>query len=187
MLQVIGSTGATTCYVETDGYVPLNLRCAHPPGVHIHWRTGSLDTSLLEIALDPDNGAICEVTLTFIDPETVVEADTTVSVMTRAYGMPICNISQWPSGHRLSYDPDASRDRHRDDPGAFSVKVGEDSIAVWLGPETALNTLYQTDAAQFGADEAGHLRYLRFERLSRHNIDLFMSAVKWMAGRFGGA
>lgn len=179
MLRVVGSVSADDCWIVMDEYVPLRLRCSHKPDVPIYWRTGNFDTSLLEVGLHPDTGAICTVTVTgtdLFDPSgfRVMPNATSASAMSRIRGMPICNIAGWPS------DPfiERFRDRFKDEPGPFTVTVGRNNIVVWLGPETPLSVMYESKAMTVGVNASDEICYLLFEGISSHDIDQLCQLVQ---------
>lgn len=180
MLQVIGATDAGACSLVVDDYIPLSWRCtqAHMP---LYWRTGDLQTSLLEIGLVPESGMLCTITIVTAGGCLCPTAGVTADYLARAQrrnGLPCCATDPWLE--RIAW-PDMStweeregawmfdalqwKGRFVDAPGPFAVSVGAEGVSVWLGDPLPLAACYVTPTLQCGVGPQADLRLLHFTGL----------------------
>lgn len=64
MLSIVGHKQCMRVETELDDYVPFKLRCENEsPRPHLYWRTGDLESTLLEVEISPVDGQVVEASL----------------------------------------------------------------------------------------------------------------------------
>jgi hypothetical protein len=180
VLKVVGSITEGPSTVKSDGYIPLAWRCRYE-SIPLYWSTGDFDTSLLEIGLDPQTGALCMVTIITAagcsverSQETGILAAETAPVN----GLSVFDRAPWLERAHL---PNMTTWEYRDEPwalerlegagrvvderGPFTITVGPDDVSVWLGEPNAIVAWYNTPTLRCGVDGQGALRLLCFRSL----------------------
>jgi len=57
MLQIIGESSSRIVEIEFGDYVPFKFQCSYKgDSPHLYWRTGDLESTLLEIQIDRKSG-----------------------------------------------------------------------------------------------------------------------------------
>ena len=97
MLNIIETTNCTEATIEIDEYIPFSIEFASKnPSSLAYWRAGDGNSSLMEVGLDENSGAIKSVTLTSINPKNVNRVDDLLSrADSDACGIPICDMEKW--------------------------------------------------------------------------------------------
>lgn len=98
MLYIESNLPATDATVECDGYVPLIVRLKGDfqfPAKY--WRIGDFNQSLVEIRIDPSNGALYRVTITLLK-ELLGEPLPQVHFDSIPEGLPCTSVSIWEDG-----------------------------------------------------------------------------------------
>ncbi len=159
MLKVVGSVPTANCQTTIDDYIPVSFRCLSTGAPLLHWRTGNLDTSLLDIGIDPNDGAICAATVTLIDPSTISTDGGHVKAGQKIQGAPVCDINDWPDS------------RYRDESFPFTVAIGSESVQFWLSHEMPVQMMYEVGHMRFGIGTEGALCLLEVVNLTRRDLD----------------
>jgi len=171
MLRVLGCQNIDICSVLMDDHIPVRFECGQRTDAPLYWRTGNFSSSLIEIGLTRETGAICRVVITSIDPSAVSNNDTVPRCSNRLQGVPLCDVSAWPSESQLLNSFGA---RFKDEPGPVAINVAEDNIGIWLSSTRSLRTMYDVGQVTFGVDEDGLLIYLSFGELKDWEMDVFI-------------
>ena len=132
----------------------------------LYWRTGDMEKSLLEIGLNENSGAICSVTVTLIDPITIIPVDDAVDVRTNVDGVPICDIAHWPSN------------RFKDEPNPFLTFIGVDKVSIWLSSKKQIATSYDVGNVGFGIDSKGFVSLLEFRSVTNADLSRILNIIR---------
>lgn len=121
MLSITGRKRAEKIDVELDDYVPLKIRCeGGSPAPHLYWRTGNLESTLLEIEIDPADGQLIGVSL-LLTGEVSRGLPNLSAYGEPSQGVPLARIRDWPEGGYV------------DDPGQLRVFVEDGRLLMLLG------------------------------------------------------
>lgn len=115
MLRIVEISDQTfSVTVETDDYVPLSVVTYDKPLGAMFYRLGNFDTSLIEIAVDPESGTLRGFTVVSADRkfEGRVSAGPTVA------GVPLTSLSAFAQGDIV------------DDPESFSLGLRDRTAIV---------------------------------------------------------
>ena len=171
MLKVINSKAAQTVELSMDSYIPMMFRnltekCPSP----YYWRTGNLTNQLLEIGLNPDTGAIYEVTISVIDTIRQIPDEHFLVYNDIAPGIPVCDLSIWPPRQTIT---DWHKENFVDEKRAFVTTISANSLIIQLCDMTTLHKGYKVESVFFGTDVYGCLCSLEFQNIaSNHLTDL---------------
>jgi hypothetical protein len=155
-LTVIEVAGVTArCLLHIDDYVPLDFRTNESPIGASYVRLGNCATTLLEIAVEPNDRILRGVTITSFE---VVSEWPEVEVTSKSEGMPVLG----------SYDGQPMR---IDLQVAFQVSVRDGEILVFWGE---LHGCHESDFQRVHCLVCdGQLRGIRFSGLSDAEVALF--------------
>lgn len=128
MLTVIGETPCEELETELGDYVPFKFQCYTNGGEAIYWRTGDLESTLLEVEINADNGQVVGVSLLLAG---VVKKGLPVLQFPENShaGLPIVCTGNW------------SDDRFLDEVKPFDVFIDESRLLVMLSNNTAKKIL----------------------------------------------
>lgn len=167
MLRVISSTKIMHSRLKIDDYVPFSFRIDEVASMQpLYWRTGDMEKSLLEIGLNENSGAICSVTITLIDPITMLPVNDLVDEGSKVSGVPICDIAHWPSN------------RFKDEPNPFLTFIGDDKVSIWLGSKKQIATFYDVGNVGFGVDSNDFVSLLEFRYIANADLSRILNTAR---------
>jgi hypothetical protein len=166
MLQVISSMPSKGCTLEIDDYVPFVFRCENThSSTPLYWRTGDFKSSLIEIGLNPNSGAICCIKIPFFEKKPhKIDSNWTKPTRNLTEGIPVCNIQKWPSSENFS-------DSFRDNPLPLTITVGIDFITFYLETETKVHSFYIAGQLCIGVDEKQRILQITFVAISEKDLN----------------
>lgn len=155
--------------IECDGYVPLIIRfdnyqapCQFAPN---YWRFGDFRRSLIEVAVNPSNLAICKIVFTSLPrlSEKLTLGDETSIV----FGLPIASPSQW------------SDTKNRIDiVGDVFTSLSDGKLMVLLGDtQPSMHDEIRCDSVTFFVNTDREIYGLQVNHLSEQDIANFICAT----------
>lgn len=165
MLTVKGSIQVENADLEIDDYVPFVFRNRdNQTSVPLYWRTGDFKSSLLEIGINPETGAIATVKVPFFG---IYEASSTPwkePTARLAKGLPLCGLEIWSKS-------DEFKDKFKDEAFAINAIIGPDFASFWLSAEVELDSFYICSQLCIGVDKEKVIRKIDFIDLSGADIE----------------
>ncbi|MFY0573642.1 hypothetical protein ACN28S_04070 [Cystobacter fuscus] len=168
VLRVISHETCTRATTTVDEYIPLDLCFCQPEPVDkLYWRARDGDTSLLEVGIAPDSGALVSLTLTAISPRRVRRGSLVpAATCPSEEGVPVVDRSPWLE-RRSSF-----AERFLDEELKLELAISEACAVVTLGTEWSLGRFWSAGNVRFGVDDLGLLRAIEVGGLSSHQIAL---------------
>jgi hypothetical protein len=164
VLKVIGSHDPKQSLLEIDGYNPFRFYCRdNPHFVPFYWRTGDFEHSLMEIGINPDNGALAKIVVTFCDDYTKHQMSWNRPSEPITHGVPIFDLDPWPRTNDF-------KDNFRDESYPFKAIIGKDFASYWVQGETKIQSYYIYDKLCIGVDIENSVRKIEFMNLSEADI-----------------
>lgn len=168
MLRVIDRTTYTHVAVTVDEYVPLELNFWQSERMDkLYWRAKASDTSLLEVAIAPDSGALLSVTLTAISPSRVRRVRSAPAASSRE-GIPIVDLEKWPVREQ------SFADRFIDEEVELKFAISETHAVVRIGAERTGGEFWSAGNVRFGLDDSGFLCAIEVGGLSPRQLALLV-------------
>ena len=171
MLKVIGCIEINESRLVMDGYVPMSFRCwevRSDVSVPTYWRVGNLKTSLIEIGISQENGAIFGVTvvaLAHVRDLRLRPGYRLNPTAPRKLGLPLCDIEK--SGEL----------KYMDESMNLIVDYDDESIYIRFGDKAAESKMYQAGRLIFGVDSRDEICSLWIDGLRKGELDNFLSAT----------
>jgi hypothetical protein len=172
MLKVIGHKEIRESSLEIDGYVPLSFRCwevRSKTAIPLYWRFGNLKTTLIEIGISQENGAIFDVTVVSLseilnyganDDDYISENIPVIS------GLPVCEIK--PTDELTYFDEKRE----------IISGLRKDSIVIWIGDKTEESTVYKAGRLMFGVNSQNEICCLRVDHLDEEELKNFLFSTQ---------
>ncbi len=136
MLTVIGETPFEELETELGDYVPFKFQCHINGGLPIYWRTGDLESTLLEIEINADNGQVVGASLLLTG--VIKKGLPALQLPENLHaGLPIVCTSNWPD------------DRFLDEVNPFDVFIDDTRLLVMLNNNTAETKSMGSDSIDF--------------------------------------
>ena len=155
MLRIVEiSNQAFNVTVETDDYVPLSVATYDKPLGAMFYRLGNFDTSLIEIAVDPESGALRGFSVVSADRKFEGQASAGRTVT----GVPLTSLSAFAQGDIV------------DDPESFSLGLRDRTAIVAMNNFEVSDTIAACGNLKFYL-YLNKLVGLTVENLSEHDID----------------
>jgi hypothetical protein len=116
--------------VEIDKHIPFTIEWNYTSNKNSnnYWRTGDFEKSLFAIGLDSVTGMINNMTLTMSNIISIKEDD--ISISYSESGVPIFDLSQWPSNDFLDYS-----NRFLDCSNDFSVHLMKNRLSIRMNQD----------------------------------------------------
>jgi hypothetical protein len=164
MLRVVNSILVKDVSLKIDDYVPFVFRSYDTQvSVPYYWRIGDFKTSLIEIGLNPDNGAIGTIKVPFFGEMSRVSFGWNPESSKVTDGLPICDIQAWSKAEQYA-------NRFIDEVNSFKTIIGLDFVSFHLMPERKTVQIYILGQLCIGVDELGSVCKVGFNRLSGEDI-----------------
>ncbi|WP_437728375.1 hypothetical protein [Sorangium sp. So ce861] len=130
--------------ISVDRHVPLQIQWGSHASPLIHWRTGDLSRTLLEIGVDPSTGVICTLTLVLPGPVEQARAEASLAGLVAIPGIPVTNLI-------------GTCEAYLDEPKALRVLRGRQSLMLDIGGRGTISKVMTTSRIRFGVDQHGEL------------------------------
>jgi hypothetical protein len=152
--------------IECDGYVPLIARSVGCTAFPLqYWRTGDFKKSLIEVGVDPSNGAICKITVTSlagIGSHAFQMADLSA---TQA-GLPCISLEDWAGSSRKDVEQPVE-----------ATLIGN-RLVLQFGPQRGqLTTAIRNGRVVFQIDQSRIISGIEILELSTKELEEFRYAV----------
>ena len=152
--------------IECDGYVPLIARSVGCTAFPLqYWRTGDFKKSLIEVGVDPSNGAICKITVTSlagVGSHALQLADPS----TTQAGLPCISLEDWAGSSRK----DVEQPVH--------AALLDNRLVLQLGPQKGQRTTAICNGrVVFQVDESSTISGIEILELSKQELEEFRYAV----------
>lgn len=156
MLNVIGETPCEELETELGDYVPFKFQCHKNRGLPIYWRTGDLESTLLEVEINSSNGQVVGASLLLAG--VVKKGLPALQFPENSHaGLPIVCTSNW------------SDDRFWDEIKPFDVFIDESRLLVMLSNNTAGKILVAGNVT-FGICTDGSLSWMLVSDLDPNRL-----------------
>lgn len=157
MLKVLELHKVVKESIEIDQYIPLKIRWGlwtHLNEEIIFWRTGNLNTSMLEIGISSKSGIISSLTVICADRIFLNNKDTVLfKNKLKEYGTPIFNIHSWPKSKTI------------DDPGFFEIQYYNNEVNLCISTNKVVKNIISGRVC-FGLDSDFNLCFIKITQLS---------------------
>ena len=173
MLKVINQPNVNTPEFEFDDYVPLVARwpITGKSRPFCWWSANDSKGNFLEIGLNPENGVVCEITLTSIAEFSPLSATKDSRIKEVIYGRPVCDLTNWR--------PDADyHSRFKREDIDFQVQIGDDKITVRFGGYESPHVTYITGNVVFNVALNGNLCSIEFNSIEKGNIKRIIDIIE---------
>lgn len=162
--------------VDFDEYVPFTAEfesdSLSPP---LYWRVGDGKSSLMEIGLNKDSGAVHSITLTSIKAENVRKDNKDyASSASEKDGLPIFDLSEWRNGNCSDEFASNFIDEFNVD---LELTLGQDFISVSIVGGMEPVYCIKNNSVIFGIDVEGALTNIDIINMSQEDIKTVNSAI----------
>ena len=158
--------------IECDGYIPLVLRWTRsslfPP---IYWRLGDFEYSLIELGVNEQTGAICEVTVTSLASITEGLPFPKVGPTEFLSGLPCCDLKLWPEEVRRI--DERSEIQAFYEKSTFLLRIIRSSSQI----NSPSRVEYRSGNVCFRLDQENALREIEVRNLSEIQMENLVSCV----------
>lgn len=128
MLSIVGQKSCERMAAEFGDCVPFKFRCGiEGASPHLYWRTGNLESTLLEVEISPIDGQIVGASLLL--PGSVSKEFPALNLPEPVVGSPMVRIDDWPA------------DRFLDESKPFQVFVDGSRLLILLSDAVATESI----------------------------------------------
>jgi len=163
MLTIFGQKLPAPVVVEFGDYVPFKFRClVESKSPHLYWRAGNLESTLIEVEINPVDGQITAVALLL--PGRVGKKFPVLGLpLNSSEGLPLFRIHDWPN------------DRVMDEPKPFQVFVDETRLLILLSDTVATRSMTSSQVT-FGVCANDSLAWILVNDLNSERLAEFVSS-----------
>ncbi|WP_078557064.1 hypothetical protein [Bacillus alkalicellulosilyticus] len=160
---------ATLKYEEIifDNYIPLSVRWDSNSRIensNLFFRTGDLESTLLEIGIEPSKGIINSITLTLVNDIEIIDHNFFENIPGKT-GLPAFNILNW------------GESRYRDELMNFKLLFSQENLYIIFSGNLKVSNKIVSERVSFGFNEENILSFISIENLTKLEIEKLKESI----------